>query len=752
MSPHNQRVVDLTDGNNDDKKNKPTSALVLSGLRLGSGHIRVVPAKKLPNDGQPKRVATATEGSVQMKITTVSHGETDHSVLHSPENNSTDEAVGRPEGISYRNELRGPQWNVQSEETPNSPQAHMKTAIEVNLPLVVDLVSSSDSEDETLGGILNDSVASGRNSLQAQSLPLQQSAATSTSIVDRLHDTMSFELDMNTAEARAVIGEPKVGPMHPLASRPLQQSTGTSTTIEAPQEITVMMELELDSEKVIQDTREAEPVPTNGIASPTLQHDAARSPNLGESLEDDVASRFEVITTEEHVHVCSNEPLEVGVAAVEARATGKHIVEGIEKVGSVSASPLVPSPVQDDKNRAELEVQTEEEHMDANTEKPLGVDIAAGSKMDERDKVSHTTILQKDDDNATSPTEPLVCDIVAESEVSTTEVLEIGDSERAGLWHPHESKLPFETPAGSTEPLVIEIASDESLAGNRHQRDPHDDKDTDENSVPLQFHHPSTVVENSSPKPTSKRVTTSEMAINSFLEQVHGFQNNSTESVVDSSNGDGTDNEHNPNVCVSSSQPDDDHITVVKVDSTPSPESNAKTSAIKGTNKNEKAPPAKRQRFRPVAPKRHRAPNRQDRDNADIPIHSPTGSTTTTFPERRFATSEEAQREQDRLLREAAKRVRQKAQFHVTQGIRGFQASNISFSSPIVDINARYPSHWQFKDPYSRLGLPKGADMKLVKLHFRLLARIYHPDKSKTYETAAKFQAIAEAYHLILST
>jgi DnaJ-domain-containing protein 1 len=103
---------------------------------------------------------------------------------------------------------------------------------------------------------------------------------------------------------------------------------------------------------------------------------------------------------------------------------------------------------------------------------------------------------------------------------------------------------------------------------------------------------------------------------------------------------------------------------------------------------------------------------------------------------------EAAQNEQDRLIREAAARLRQKPLFvHATR--------RPTVVSPIWDIAERYPDHWTWEDSYARLGLPPRAPIKLVERQHRRLARVYHPDKSKVAETTVKFHAIHKAYRKI---
>lgn len=109
-------------------------------------------------------------------------------------------------------------------------------------------------------------------------------------------------------------------------------------------------------------------------------------------------------------------------------------------------------------------------------------------------------------------------------------------------------------------------------------------------------------------------------------------------------------------------------------------------------------------------------------------------------------TKEDAFLEQERLFREAASRVRSHTKVHVIQ-----QHDHSIFSEPVTDISKLPDSHWKFKDPYSRLGLPENSKTDLVKKHFRRLALLYHPDKAKGIDAANRFQAIKEAYELLMS-
>ena len=54
-------------------------------------------------------------------------------------------------------------------------------------------------------------------------------------------------------------------------------------------------------------------------------------------------------------------------------------------------------------------------------------------------------------------------------------------------------------------------------------------------------------------------------------------------------------------------------------------------------------------------------------------------------------------------------------------------------------------------DPYSTLGVSKGADEKAIKLAYRKLAKELHPDKNKDNPKASeRFSEVTQAYDLSL--
>ena len=112
-----------------------------------------------------------------------------------------------------------------------------------------------------------------------------------------------------------------------------------------------------------------------------------------------------------------------------------------------------------------------------------------------------------------------------------------------------------------------------------------------------------------------------------------------------------------------------------------------------------------------------------------------------------FTVSEEdVLKDQEKLFKESAARMRCQAYFQVVSHSEHKSPCGVRFNMPVFDIHKRYPNHWQYRNPYARLGLPNDAAMSLVKLQFRKLALVYHPDKSRSEGTANKFQAVTEAY------
>ena len=98
--------------------------------------------------------------------------------------------------------------------------------------------------------------------------------------------------------------------------------------------------------------------------------------------------------------------------------------------------------------------------------------------------------------------------------------------------------------------------------------------------------------------------------------------------------------------------------------------------------------------------------------------------------------------EQNRLLRQAAKRTR-----YVSQN-----ESKIKVFSNVVDVNNLPNDYWEWKDLYSRLGLPKNSSETEIRKQYLKFAHLYHPDKAKVENIEARFQAIKEAYELLVKT
>jgi len=126
---------------------------------------------------------------------------------------------------------------------------------------------------------------------------------------------------------------------------------------------------------------------------------------------------------------------------------------------------------------------------------------------------------------------------------------------------------------------------------------------------------------------------------------------------------------------------------------------------------------------------------------------------------------EAAEQEQDRLFQETINRLRSKGNIGHTiyntthQTGSGFTANHWinstnapsetsapTFTSPLVSVSKSYPDHWKWHNPYARLGLPTNASSVLVRKHYRKLALLYHPDKSKFHDSSARFLAITAAY------
>ena len=106
----------------------------------------------------------------------------------------------------------------------------------------------------------------------------------------------------------------------------------------------------------------------------------------------------------------------------------------------------------------------------------------------------------------------------------------------------------------------------------------------------------------------------------------------------------------------------------------------------------------------------------------------------------------EALKEQERLFREAAERVRREVALNRA---RVSQPAVHLVDPTITDISKLNQNHWRAHDPYARLGLPHGVSIAVIKSRYRRLALAYHPDKSDSADTTARFQAVTEAYKLL---
>ena len=53
------------------------------------------------------------------------------------------------------------------------------------------------------------------------------------------------------------------------------------------------------------------------------------------------------------------------------------------------------------------------------------------------------------------------------------------------------------------------------------------------------------------------------------------------------------------------------------------------------------------------------------------------------------------------------------------------------------------------KDFYKILGVKQSADIQTIKVAYRMLALIYHPDRNADPQAAEKFSQLAEAYRTL---
>ena len=118
--------------------------------------------------------------------------------------------------------------------------------------------------------------------------------------------------------------------------------------------------------------------------------------------------------------------------------------------------------------------------------------------------------------------------------------------------------------------------------------------------------------------------------------------------------------------------------------------------------------------------------------------------------------TEEAMREQDRLLQQSADRMKNEqrkraAGFPLTSFRSRVVRGSPTFTRP-VPLDKLNMNHWQWTCPFSRLGLPRSSNAITIKKQYRMLALAYHPDKCKDELATRKFQAVTEAYKKVSAT
>lgn len=132
------------------------------------------------------------------------------------------------------------------------------------------------------------------------------------------------------------------------------------------------------------------------------------------------------------------------------------------------------------------------------------------------------------------------------------------------------------------------------------------------------------------------------------------------------------------------------------------------------------------------------------------PAGSGGGGGTRGFYAKNFAlglTREAAEDLQEQLFRRAAEQMRNYSQSQIpVWQLETERTGPPLFHEVETEVATRYPNHWRWKDPHSCLGVPKSASAALVKAQYRRLAKKYHPDKSRSANTVAKFHAITKAY------
>lgn len=114
-----------------------------------------------------------------------------------------------------------------------------------------------------------------------------------------------------------------------------------------------------------------------------------------------------------------------------------------------------------------------------------------------------------------------------------------------------------------------------------------------------------------------------------------------------------------------------------------------------------------------------------------------------------YLSTSDAAREQERLFREAAARVKGQEMTH--RRIQIARGGVQFYSEPVKDVATLPKDHYKWSNLYSRLGLPQRAPFGDVKKNYRRLCLLYHPDKVRGNEREVqdRFQAIKDAYETI---
>ncbi len=113
---------------------------------------------------------------------------------------------------------------------------------------------------------------------------------------------------------------------------------------------------------------------------------------------------------------------------------------------------------------------------------------------------------------------------------------------------------------------------------------------------------------------------------------------------------------------------------------------------------------------------------------------------------------DQARREQERLFRESAARVKAREQVQRTLNMsQGRGSSMRTYTEVVMDVSTLPKDHFKWSCLYSRLGVPQNSSFSIVKKNYRKLCLLYHPDKARCDDAPTKFQAIKEAYETIMS-